>query len=146
MMMTPEIVASVIAVLTPALPYITKAGESLAGEVGKESFKKAAALFTKIKDKFRSSGAPKGETTLDLFADDPDTYEVALMKLLSKLLEENPEFATQLQQDLANEKLQEIIATNESTVTRVRMQLTSGGKQSVRADGKSQVSDIDMSS
>jgi len=139
-----DVVAQTIAVLIPALPYVKKAGESVAGEIGKESLKKAVALFTSLKQRFQKTGAEKAERALDNFADEPEDYQEVLAKQLTSYLELHPDALDEVKRLLADEKLQEVIATNESTIDSIKMKLTGAGKQSVRADKKSSISGVDM--
>jgi len=50
-----------------------------------------------LKDAIERHGASKEQTTLQLFEEDPDTYEEPLKKVLIHLAERNPAFATELQ-------------------------------------------------
>jgi hypothetical protein len=50
-----------------------------------------------VKNAIEKHGEPKEQTTLQLFEEDPDTYEEALKKVLTYLAQRNPTFATELQ-------------------------------------------------
>ncbi len=50
-----------------------------------------------VKAAVQQHGDAKAQQTLALFEDDPDTYDEALRKVLTRLAEQNTAFATQLQ-------------------------------------------------
>jgi hypothetical protein len=148
--MASEIVA-LLAIAGPylkgAAPYVTEAVKSLAQTAGKElggdMVKKAGALLQSLRDRFRQDNNAKAEQTLDLFQEDPETFEGALSKLLLKTLNAHPEWAKEVRQLLADEALQEIIARNGSVVQRIEMDLQGGGTQRIDADN-SEVTDVKM--
>jgi len=65
----------------------TKDAEAAKGE-------QAAPL---VKAAVQQHGDAKAQQTLALFEDDPDTYDEALRKVMTRLAEQSPAFATQLQ-------------------------------------------------
>jgi hypothetical protein len=50
-----------------------------------------------VKNAIEKYGEAKEQTTLQLFEEDPDTYEEPLKKVLTYLAQRNPAFATELQ-------------------------------------------------
>ncbi len=136
------LVGQVIAVLAPAAPYLRQAAGSAATEGGKALVQKAPALAEKVRGLFKRVNQPKGEQALDLFLDDPQTFEDALTKLLADVLVDHPEWAAEVQALLGDEGLQEVVATNESVVRRVSMVASGRVKQRLHADQKSWVEDI----
>jgi len=73
--------ASLIAVtiLTPLTPYLVKAGEALAQEVGKAVFVQAKALYTTIHKKFEQTGEVQAKITLETLdkASDAEKQQLA---------------------------------------------------------------------
>ena len=129
-----ELSAHIITVLAFAAPYLKKAAESAASKIGVEAWQRAQELYAKLKERFQKDNNAKATQTLDLFIDDPDTFESALSKLLLATLEQHPEWATEVRQLLAGPGLQEIIARNHSRLERVTQSLSGAGTQRIEAD------------
>jgi hypothetical protein len=140
-----DLVLQVMTVLISAAPYLKKAVESVASEAGKATWGKAVELFEAIRARFQADGNDQVVRTLDDFADDPEAFEGALATLLVRTLEQHPGWADEVRRMLAEPRLQEIIATNESTLTRVKQHMSGdGGTQRINLD-KSQGNDIEQS-
>jgi hypothetical protein len=62
-----------------------------------EEARKGEQVATVVQAAVQQHGDAKAQQTLALFEDDPDTYQEALRKVLARLAEQNPAFASQLQ-------------------------------------------------
>ncbi len=74
------------------LPYAQKGAEAfaeaLADKAGEASAEYTTGVARRIWDRVRGTfGSDKERTTLELFASDPETYQSALLKLLTEKLE-----------------------------------------------------------
>ena len=138
--------AQLVAILTPAAPYLKKAAESAAAKIGEAAWKKAQDLYAKLQDRFTQDNNSSAEKTLDLFVEDPETFESALSMKLLETLEKHPEWAKEIGDLLADPKTQEVLATNNSTVERIAQSMKgSAGTQRVQADDHSKISDVKQS-
>jgi hypothetical protein len=81
--------AGAIAVL---VPYVKKAAEEFAGEVGKSVFEKTKALWSWVKGKFT---APVEAEVVKRFEEDPERYRPFLEDLLVSRLEKSPELTSE---------------------------------------------------
>lgn len=54
-----------VTILTPLSPYLVKAGEALAKEVGKEVFTRSKNLYATIRDRFQQAGNAQAQSTLE---------------------------------------------------------------------------------
>jgi hypothetical protein len=87
--------ASVVAVLAP---YLAKAGEEFAKEVGKAAVSKISTLYQAIKDRFqRHTAASESLADLETAPNDQDA-QAALRQQLKKQLADDPAFADTLYQ------------------------------------------------
>ena len=138
-----EVVGAVMAVLAPAAPFLMQAAESAASQIGEDAWQKAKSLYLKLRDRFNADDNQAAVQTLDLFVHDTETFEIALSKLLLKTLQEHPEWAKEVRELLADPSTQEIIARNESVLTRVSQSMSGGGKHTMRIEAdKSHLTDI----
>jgi hypothetical protein len=91
-----------VALIAPALPYLTVVGEKLtegaAKEIGADVWKQAKSLWGKLGPKVKQSQAA-GEAFSDLSKspDDPELKTVAKVQV-EKLLKQNPELAAEVDQ------------------------------------------------
>lgn len=136
-----EVVGGVMALLIPAAPFLMQAAESAASQIGEDAWEKAKNLYDKLHERFSKDDNQAAAQTLDLFVNDPNTFESALSKLLLKTLEQHPEWAKEVRDLLTDPSTQEIIARNESVLTRVKQSLSGSGTQRIEAD-KSSLKDI----
>lgn len=136
-----EVVGGIMALLVPAAPFLMQAAESAASQMGEDAWQKAKTLYEKLRNRFQADDNQKAATTLDLFVDDPDTFESALSKLLLETLQQHPKWAKEIRDLLAGPATQEIIARNESVLQRVQQSLSGSGTQRIEAD-KSKLTDI----
>ncbi len=91
-----QVAASAVAVLIPLAPYLQKAGEEVAKEVGKAVWAKGSAVYRVIRARFEKDKDDKGQATLKLFLNDPHTFEEALARLVVQRAQVDPAFGKQL--------------------------------------------------
>ncbi|MBC8253146.1 MAG: hypothetical protein H8E35_03845 [Ardenticatenia bacterium] len=139
-----DLAAQMVAVLAPMVPYLPSVAEGMGKQIGQDVFNQAKKLLGKLRDRFHKDGDNKALATLDLFQEDPQTFEAALSALLVRTLEQHPEWAEEVRQLLAQPALQEIVASNDSVVQRISMNLSGAGQQRIKADA-SEVTDVTMS-
>lgn len=82
-------------------PYIQEAGKAAAKKIGEALPEKITAMRQAIQGRFESDQDQKGLQTLNLFDDDPETFESALIKLVAKKAAEDSSFGKQLQKLLS---------------------------------------------
>ncbi len=83
------------AALTILSPYAKDAGKELVKTVGEIGFEKAKGLFTWLKQKF--SGDPSASKDFSRFERDPDTFEPGLKATIKEKVEQDSDFAAELQ-------------------------------------------------
>jgi hypothetical protein len=76
-------------------PYAKDAGKELVKTIGEIGFEKAKGLFTWLKQKF--SGDPSASKDFSRFEADPDTFEPGLKATIKEKVEQDPDFAAELQ-------------------------------------------------
>ncbi|MBI3941720.1 MAG: hypothetical protein HY326_01800 [Chloroflexi bacterium] len=130
-----DLVARILTVLIPAAPYLKKAAEGAAGKLGQDAWQKARDLAAKVRDRFHKDQNKKAEQSLDLFLEDPGTFESALSKLLLETLEKHPEWAREIREQLAQPALQEIIDQGHSDFARIKQTLSGSGTQRIVGKG-----------
>jgi hypothetical protein len=143
-----QLTSQIVTLLTMAAPYLTAAATGMATTIGQkvgvEVVEKAKGLVAQLRARFQGDQNEKAAQTLDLFLDDADTFRLALSKLLQQALTQNPAWAQELQQLLADGPTQTIIANNSSIVREITMQLTGEGSQKIDADHQSRVEKVKM--
>ena len=83
------------AALTILSPYAKDTGKELVKTIGEIGFEKAKGLFTWLKQKF--SGDPSASKDFSRFEADPDTFEPSLKATIKEKVEQDPDFAVELQ-------------------------------------------------
>ena len=83
------------AALTILTPFAKDAGKELAKTVGEIGFEKAKDLFTWLKHRFAAD--PVASTDLSRFESDPVEFESGLRASIKKKVQDDPEFAGELQ-------------------------------------------------
>jgi hypothetical protein len=83
------------AALTILSPFAKDAGKELVKTVGEIGFEKAKGLFAWLKQKFSSD--PSASKDFSRFEADPDTFEPSLKATIKEKVEQDPEFAAELQ-------------------------------------------------
>lgn len=131
-----EVAAKTVALLAPLAPYLKKAGESIAGEVGKDALKKAREVTDRIRQRFQGDNNQKALTVFDLFLDDPNDKDQAnaLSKQIVNALQQHQTWAEEMRQLLAEPALQEVIARNQSIAKDITLNLSGSGTQRVELD------------
>ncbi len=84
--------------LAPLIPFLTKAGEKVAEQVGEASYKKVKALYEAIRNKFASDDDEYALQTLKRFEEQPanDNRKAALVSVVTDKATTDPVFANQL--------------------------------------------------
>ena len=137
------IAAQAVAALALAAPFLDSLAQGAGKELGAAGARKAGQLLAALRSRWQSDKNDKALQTLDLFQQDPPTFDAALAKLLLQTLETHPEWAAEVQALLADDSLQEIVARNDSEVARITMTLSGSGTQRIEADNSS-VTDVKM--
>ncbi len=129
-----ELAATIVTVLAPAAPYLKSALDKLTDKAVEAAWRTAHTLYNAIRQRFQTDHNANAEKALDLFVDDPASFEVGLSKYLLQTLQEHPEWAAEVHALLAQPAAQEIIARNKSTLERVAQSLSGSGTQRIKAD------------
>jgi hypothetical protein len=85
-----------VTILTPLSPYLVKAGEALAKEVGKEVFTRSKNLYATIRDRFQQAGNAQAQSTLESLDKATETEKEQLVKTIVQQAENDAEFAQAL--------------------------------------------------
>ena len=88
-----ELAKTVTAILSP---YLIVGAEQFAKEVGKETYQKIANLKNWLWNKINHSRNEKLIKTADLFENDPDTFQSAMISLLNNHFEQHPKEVQEL--------------------------------------------------
>lgn len=135
---------TVVTFLSPFLPFLLKAAEKGAEEVGKKFGAEALDRATSLWDKLRGkSEVEKAAQDAAAMPDDPDA-QAALRLQLKKLLTEDTAFADEIERFMGGEVVQRVLAEQGSQVRGVRQTAVGGGdvRQEVVARGESTVEDV----
>lgn len=131
-------------VMTFLTPYLSKAGEEFASQVGDAAFEQCKRLYNAVRTRFIKESPDDGgnaSQALDALAKDPDMADV-VEKKLARLLEADPDFAGTLQQILRSGPLQRIEIGDDSTAEGNQMRNKAGqGSQEMRAGSRSKLKD-----
>ena len=92
------IAQTIVTLLSPALPYLLKAGESAASKIGEDAWEKATTLWGKLAAKIKAK--PSAQEAVDDVAKTPadEDAQAALRVQLKKLLSEDAGLAKELEQ------------------------------------------------
>ncbi len=113
-----------------AVPFV----QGVAKQVGQDAFSQARTALARVRERFRQDKNLEGEATLDLFEKNPTTFQEALTRLVAASLAQQPEWAEEMRQFLAEPVSQEIIARNKATVEDITMRISGAGQQRIEAD------------
>jgi hypothetical protein len=81
-----------VAILAPLSPYLAKAGEKVAEEVGKAIFEQGQALWSAIRLKFARDHDDEAQRTMSRFAERPAAASEALVAQVASKAESDPDF------------------------------------------------------
>lgn len=143
----------VVSLLSPYLPQLLSLSKSVGEKIGE-------AVIDKGVDAAGGQVKRLWERISGYFKDDPEVTSAATMvaaapkdglrqQLLSQVLAERLEMHPELAEDLirimgGKERLQQIVAGNESAVRDVRMKMSGSGRQSIEGGDKVTIERIDM--
>lgn len=85
-----------VTVLTPLMPYLVKAGEALAQEVGKAVFTQAKALYTTIRKKFEQTSDTQAKLMLETLDKATDAEKQQLAERIVQQAQQDSAFAQAL--------------------------------------------------
>ncbi|SRR5260370_1111481 len=86
--------SQVVGILTS---FFSKAGEAVASKFGEDAYEEGKHLYHIIHDRFaKEPDNGRASKALQSFADDPETYDTTLEKVLISILQSDPEFANAL--------------------------------------------------
>ncbi len=96
--MEPITIAALTTLATQVVGILTslfrKAGEALASKFGEDAYEEGKHLYHVVRDRFaKEPDNGKANKALQNFADDPETYDTVLEKVLVSILQSDPEFA-----------------------------------------------------
>ncbi len=101
------VATAAVSILAPLAPYLAKAGEQVAKDIGSDVWTGAKKLVETIRDKFK--GQREAESTLENFIQNPERHRAALTDILREQLEADPSFATEVRRLVDSPPLQEVI-------------------------------------
>ncbi len=134
--------AQIVGLLALAAPFLSSIPTGAAEHLGAEGVELGRRLFARLHDRLR--GNASATRALEGFADDPATFREALARSLAPLLQQQPEFAQELADLLAQGPSQRILARNRSVVEEIQMSISGGrGEQVIDADN-SKVKNVRM--
>jgi len=147
--MEPQTLAQqAVAFLTPFLPYLLKAGEKAAEEVGKKlgeaAWEKAKALWGKLRPNVEAKPAAR-EAATDVAANPQDgDAQATLRHQLKKLLAEDETLAAEVARLLESEVVQRVLVEQGAQVRGVEQQAQGGPttQEVIARDKDSVVEDI----
>lgn len=102
-----QLASIIVAILTPLSPYLAKAGEAVAEEVGKAVFTQGKSLYTTLREKFEQDNDHSAKQALDHLDKSPSEAQSILREHIVKQAETDPEFATDLSSQV--EGLREVL-------------------------------------
>ncbi len=91
-----QLALAAVAFLTPLTPYLAKAGEEVAKEVGRAVFEKARAVYSIIRQKFEAEQDDESRRALTSFEPQPTAYADRLVVQLTQKAETDQQFAQAL--------------------------------------------------
>ena len=99
--MEPITIAALTTLATQVVGILTslfsKAGEAFASKFGEDAYEEGKHLYHIVRDRFaKEPDNGRASKALQSFADDPETYDIVLEKVLISILQSDPEFANVL--------------------------------------------------
>ena len=130
----------VMTALAPIVPYLSGAGNAIAGKVGEDVYQQGKKLYQAIRTRFaKEPDSGKANKALQAFVDDPDLSGAIEIKL-QRLIQSDPAFADILCQIIHTGSQQVIDASDAATVRKNTMKSTQHrGFQGIKASGEALV-------
>jgi hypothetical protein len=100
-----QLASVIVAILTPLSPYLAKAGEAVAEEVGKAIFTQASLLYTTLRKEFEQDNDQSAKQALQQLDQTPAKAQPILQKHIVKQAESNPDFAIDISSQVENLKI-----------------------------------------
>jgi hypothetical protein len=145
------IAAAVTSMLAPFTPFLIetgkkaglKLGEVIANKGGEAAWNKAQELWNKIKSHLGDDPKVRGAALMVSAEPENESSQVLLATTLVSRLKEHLDLAQDLSDLLGGQSaIQQVLANRKSFVTSVTQQIRGGGKQVVKADNNSRVTDV----
>jgi len=142
-----------VAVLSPFMPALTKAGQdatelvakAIAEKGGQAAFDLAKKVWAKVTARFGGDAEVSGLSNLVAASPEDETYQTLLAKALAKRLADAPDLAKQIEDDLGGQAgVQRIALGNRAVVERVRLEMAQAGQQVIEAKDDARVSDTTL--
>jgi hypothetical protein len=139
-----------VALLSPFMPALAKAGQDAAQHVagaiaekgGEAAFDLAKKVWGKVTARFGSDPEVSSLSTLVAASPEEESYQTLLAKALAKRLATAPDLAKELEDDLGGPAgVQKLALGNHAVVERVRLEMAQAGQQVIEAKDDARVSD-----
>jgi hypothetical protein len=146
-----QIAAATATALAPFMPFLIDVGktagkklaETVAAKGGETAWKKAEALWGKLTARFGDDPELKGAAMMVAAKPEEESYQTLLAKALGARLQENPALAQEIFDLLGGQAaVQQVLADRSSWVEDVTQQMTSGGRQTVKASQDSVIKGV----
>jgi glycine/D-amino acid oxidase-like deaminating enzyme len=132
--------AAVVTTLAPFTPFLI---EVIAQKGGEAAWKKAQALWDKLKARFEDDPEVKSAATMVAAKPEDEARQTMLAEVLGARLQENPALAQELFDLLGGrEAVQQVLADRGSWVEDVTQRMKGGGKQIVQASDDSVIKGV----
>jgi hypothetical protein len=137
--MEPITIAALTTLATQVVGILTslfsKAGEAFASKIGEDAYEEGKHLYHVVWDRFaKEPDKGKASKALQNFADDPETYDTVLEKVLVSILQSDLEFAYTLESITQKGPIQRLEIGNSSIARDNQMRNTQGeGTQIAKA-------------
>jgi hypothetical protein len=139
-----EIAVLTALAMTALNTFFGKAVEGAGTKAGEAAFEQGKRIFEAIKARFHKEHDEGAALALTTMPKDK-MFALVVEQKLADLLKADPAFAQQLEQIIQTGPRQSLTAAEEAEVQRIRMRISGGaGDQSIRADKRAKVSDVDM--
>ncbi|MFN8487581.1 MAG: hypothetical protein U0350_08325 [Caldilineaceae bacterium] len=133
-----QLAAQTIAVLIPLTPYAVKAGEAVASKIGESVIPGAKKLYELVQNRFMKE-SHETVKVFDHFVEDPKKYSGRLENVLLDLIEQDPDFATQLQRELQSQSAVQLIAIGRSFIESNEIKLKGNAQIGILSQDESAV-------
>ena len=134
----------VMNVLTPTVPYLASAGNSVAGKIGEDVYEQGKKLYKLVHTRFAQEPDGKASKALQAFVDDPD-YSSAVEPKLLYIIQSDSNFASELYSIIQSGPQMFIEAYDDATVRKNTLVNSLGyGSQRITGIGKSVIEENQM--